>query len=56
MPLLCPGEQCLPTRDGKPLFFDGDHLSGYSNRLLLPDFQNQLQRLQASSPAPAVAP
>ncbi|WP_261996971.1 acyltransferase family protein [Stenotrophomonas sp. Ste96] len=53
MPLLCPGEQCLPTREGKPLFFDGDHLSGYGNRLLLPDFQAQLKRLEATAPAAA---
>ncbi|MGL4691301.1 MAG: SGNH hydrolase domain-containing protein, partial [Stenotrophomonas maltophilia] len=51
MPLLCPGEQCLPTREGKPLFFDGDHLSGYGNRLLLPDFQAQLERLETTAPA-----
>jgi len=51
MPLLCPGAQCLPTRDGKPLFFDGDHLSGYGNRLLLPDFQAHLRRLEPTAPA-----
>jgi len=51
MPLLCPGEHCLPTREGKPLFFDGDHLSGYGNRLLLPDFQAQLERLETTAPA-----
>lgn len=53
MPLLCPGAQCLPTRDGRPLFFDGDHLSGYGNRLLLPDFQAHLRRLEATAPAAA---
>lgn len=53
MPLLCPGEQCLPSREGKPLFFDGDHLSGYGNRLLLPDFQAHLRRLEATAPAAA---
>jgi peptidoglycan/LPS O-acetylase OafA/YrhL len=39
MPILCPGDVCSTSRDGYPLFFDGDHLSGYSNRLLLPYFE-----------------
>ncbi|MBU9359753.1 acyltransferase [Burkholderia multivorans] len=37
-PLLCPAAQCSAFRGKDPLFFDGDHLSGYSNRLLLPSF------------------
>lgn len=39
-PLLCPqGSACSGYRDGKPLFFDGDHVSGYGNRLLSPAFE-----------------
>lgn len=38
MPILCPGAVCSASRDGQPLFFDGDHLSAYANNLLLPDF------------------
>ncbi len=37
-PILCPEEQCNAWRDGLPLFLDGDHISGYGNRLLLPSF------------------
>lgn len=37
-PVLCPDEQCQAFRDGKPLFLDGDHLSGNGNLLLLQDF------------------
>lgn len=42
LPTLCPGPVCTPDHEGKPLFFDGDHLSGYGNRVLLPAFQKQL--------------
>ncbi|MCW3847493.1 acyltransferase [Sphingomonas sp. LB-2] len=35
-PALCPGEVCQAQAGGKPLFFDGDHLSGAGNDLLYP--------------------
>lgn len=38
MPLLCPGSECHAYRDGKPILFDGDHLSYFANMLLLPSF------------------
>lgn len=38
LPLLCDATRCEAVRDGKPLFFDGDHLSGLANRVLLPAF------------------
>ncbi len=41
-PLLCPGEICLPGQDNRPLFFDGDHVSAYSNMLLYPYFKHDL--------------
>jgi peptidoglycan/LPS O-acetylase OafA/YrhL len=37
-PTLCPGDVCSASRDGLPLFFDGDHLSAYSNTLLFTEF------------------
>jgi peptidoglycan/LPS O-acetylase OafA/YrhL len=45
-PVLCPGETCHAVEGGKPLFFDGDHLGGYGNLLLLPDFARHLQSLR----------
>lgn len=40
-PLLCPpADQCSAFLNGKPLFFDGDHVSGYGDRLLLPSFRS----------------
>lgn len=41
---LCPGSACTALRDGRPLFFDGDHLSGYGNLFLYEGFrQNVLE-------------
>lgn len=28
-PILCPADPCVATSDGRPVFFDGDHLSGF---------------------------
>jgi peptidoglycan/LPS O-acetylase OafA/YrhL len=41
-PVLCLGETCSAFRDGKPLFFDGDHLSNFGNEVLLPSFLEHL--------------
>ena len=35
---LCPQSTCEAISGGTPLFFDGDHLSGYGNELLYPSF------------------
>jgi peptidoglycan/LPS O-acetylase OafA/YrhL len=47
-PVLCPpGRICPAFVAGNPLFFDGDHLSAYANRLLFPDFLTHVRRLAA---------
>jgi len=38
LPILCPASQCSAFKDDLPLFSDGDHISGFSNRLLFPHF------------------
>ena len=43
-PVLCPGETCSAVVDGKPLFFDGDHLSAHGNMVLYPGFRDALTR------------
>ncbi len=45
--ILCPHATCEAIRQGIPLFFDGDHLSGYGNELLYPSFLEFLRALQA---------
>jgi peptidoglycan/LPS O-acetylase OafA/YrhL len=38
LPILCPGPSCGALRDDKPLFSDGDHVSGFANVALTPSF------------------
>jgi peptidoglycan/LPS O-acetylase OafA/YrhL len=45
LPVLCPDSICSAHAGNEPLFFDGDHLSGYANRLLFPDFERFVGRL-----------
>ncbi|SQG00491.1 O-antigen acetylase, putative [Paucimonas lemoignei] len=47
LPTLCPDTEChtLAT-NGRPLFFDADHVSGYGNMLLTPDFQRFISNLK----------
>ncbi len=46
LPLLCNQDECPAFDDsGKPLFFDGDHLSGHGNRVLYPGFLARLQQV-----------
>ncbi|WP_241092837.1 acyltransferase family protein [Xanthomonas bonasiae] len=49
LPVLCEPQRCAGMRDGHPLFFDADHLSGYGNRLLLPGFTAHFKAVQAES-------
>ncbi|MBS1187386.1 MAG: putative acyltransferase [Burkholderiaceae bacterium] len=51
-PLLCPGETCHTFESGRPLFFDMDHVSGYANTILYPNFKHAItSRIGASSQA-----
>lgn len=38
LPYLCPNGHCRSSKDGRPLYFDDDHLSEYGNKLLVPMF------------------
>ena len=40
--VLCEEENCSAYDGDKPLFFDGDHLSGHGNRILTPSFRNKI--------------
>jgi len=39
-PVLCPDAVCQVTKEGRPLYFDADHLSGYGNDVLYPNFKH----------------
>jgi hypothetical protein len=47
-PILCPTDKCTPFRDGRPLFFDGDHLSGYGNWVVYPSFRAAINKSMGS--------
>lgn len=43
---LCPDAMCRAVApNGRPLFFDGDHMSRYGNELIYPDFRALLEQL-----------
>lgn len=48
-PILCPSDICMTTDNNLPLFFDGDHLSGYGNRRLYPSFLSLVQLIWKSN-------
>ncbi len=54
-PILCPSDPCTAIRDGRPVFFDGDHLSGHGNELLLPSFLAMLETLRPRRDAASAA-
>lgn len=39
VPLLCGNDRCMAQFKGRPIFFDGDHMSEYGNKLLTPMFE-----------------
>lgn len=39
---LCPDSRCTASHEGRPLLFDGDHLSGYANLYLYDSFVEQV--------------
>ena len=49
MPILCPTDTCDAMRNRRPLFFDGDHLSGFGSMILVPSLE-QLFTMEAAAP------
>ena len=39
LPYLCDDTYCYGSRDGRPLYYDDDHLSEYGNKFLVPMFE-----------------
>ena len=39
LPYLCDEQYCYGSRDGRPLYFDDNHLSEYGNKFLVPMFE-----------------
>lgn len=49
LPILCPQSNCRVAMDQKPLFTDGDHISGYANDLLFDDFRSTVENPSKTS-------
>jgi hypothetical protein len=47
-PVLCPDEECKAYNSNGPLFFDGDHLSGYGNLVLYPSFIEVIKSIKSN--------
>jgi hypothetical protein len=39
LPYLCDEQYCYGSKNGRPLYYDGDHLSEYGNKFLVPMFE-----------------
>ena len=44
-PVLCPTQTCTVTRNDRPIFFDGDHLSAYGDAVVYPSFASTVATL-----------
>lgn len=38
IPYLCHNNRCMAQKNGRPIYYDGDHMSEYGNKLLTPMF------------------
>jgi peptidoglycan/LPS O-acetylase OafA/YrhL len=43
VPYLCFDGRCMAQFKGRPIYYDGDHMSEYGNKLLVPMFQSALE-------------
>lgn len=47
IPYLCDKQHCYGSKQGRPLYFDDDHLSEYGNKLLIPMFTEVFEKSEA---------
>lgn len=49
LPYLCDDEYCYGSKNGRPLYYDDDHLSEYGNKFLIPMFEQVFTDQQLSN-------
>ena len=52
LPYLCKDGRCNASKDGRPLYYDDNHLSEFGNRLLVPMFQEVFASKSIASASP----
>lgn len=48
LPYFCDDQYCYGSRDGRPLYYDDDHLSEYGNKFLVPMFEQVFADMEKS--------
>ena len=46
IPYLCNNGRCIAELQGRPIYYDGDHMSEYGNKLLTPLFKLAIDKLK----------
>lgn len=46
IPYLCNDKRCIAQFEGRPIYFDGDHMSEYGNKILIPMFKSAIDKHQ----------
>jgi len=49
VPYLCHDGRCMAQLKGRPIYYDGDHMSEYGNKLLIPMFQPAIENHYSSN-------
>jgi peptidoglycan/LPS O-acetylase OafA/YrhL len=50
LPLLCPGITCSALREGRPIYYDTDHLNSRGHAVLYPSLRRVLDREASAAP------
>lgn len=46
IPYLCHNSRCMAELEGRPVYYDGDHMSEYGNKILVPMFKSEIEKFK----------